>query len=107
LLNCLFFLFLFFSFLFFFLLFCCCCFLRHFSLCSPGCPGTHHVDQAGLELSDPPVSASQGSKKVRLMNCESRNRILYLVRQQKGKQEHESGGERGKLSTEMGRWARA
>jgi hypothetical protein len=28
------------------------------SLCSPGCPGTHSVEQAGLELRDPPVSAS-------------------------------------------------
>jgi hypothetical protein len=28
------------------------------SLCSPGCPGTHSVDQAGLELRNPPVSAS-------------------------------------------------
>ena len=28
------------------------------SLCSPGCPGTHFVDQAGLELRNPPASAS-------------------------------------------------
>jgi hypothetical protein len=28
------------------------------SLCSPGCPGTHSVDQAGLELRNPPTSAS-------------------------------------------------
>jgi hypothetical protein len=28
-------------------------------LCSPGCPGTHSVDQAGLELRNPPTSASQ------------------------------------------------
>jgi hypothetical protein len=27
------------------------------SLCSPGCPGTRSVDEAGLELGDPPVSA--------------------------------------------------
>jgi hypothetical protein len=26
---------------------------------SPGCPGTHFVDQAGLELRNPPASASQ------------------------------------------------
>jgi hypothetical protein len=25
------------------------------SLCSPGCPGTHFVDQAGLELRNPPA----------------------------------------------------
>jgi hypothetical protein len=29
------------------------------SLCSPGCPGTHSVNQAGLELRNPPASASQ------------------------------------------------
>jgi hypothetical protein len=29
------------------------------SLCSPGCPGTHSVDQAGLELRNLPASASQ------------------------------------------------
>jgi hypothetical protein len=28
------------------------------SLYSPGCPGTHSVDRAGLELRNPPVSAS-------------------------------------------------
>jgi hypothetical protein len=28
------------------------------SLYSPDCPGTHFVDQAGLELRNPPVSAS-------------------------------------------------
>jgi hypothetical protein len=29
------------------------------SLCSPGCPGTYSVDQAGLELRNLPASASQ------------------------------------------------
>ena len=29
------------------------------SLYSPDCPGTHSVDQAGLELRNPPASASQ------------------------------------------------
>jgi hypothetical protein len=28
-------------------------------VCSPGCPGTHSVDQAGLELRNSPASASQ------------------------------------------------
>jgi hypothetical protein len=28
-------------------------------LCNPGCSGTHFVDQAGLELRNPPASASQ------------------------------------------------
>jgi hypothetical protein len=30
------------------------------SLCSPGCPGTHSVDQAGLELRDLSASAFLG-----------------------------------------------
>jgi hypothetical protein len=29
------------------------------SLYSPGCPGIHFVDQAGLELRNPPASASR------------------------------------------------
>jgi hypothetical protein len=29
------------------------------SLCRPGCPGTHSIDKAGLELRDPPVSTSR------------------------------------------------
>ena len=29
------------------------------SLCSPGCPGTHFVDQANLELRNLPASASR------------------------------------------------
>jgi hypothetical protein len=28
-------------------------------MCSPGCPGTYFEDQAGLELRNPPASASQ------------------------------------------------
>jgi hypothetical protein len=35
------------------------CFSRdRVSLYSPGCPGTHSIDQAGLELRDSPPSAS-------------------------------------------------
>jgi hypothetical protein len=37
----------------------CCCFRDMVSLCSPDCPGTHSVDQAGLELRNSPASASQ------------------------------------------------
>jgi hypothetical protein len=40
--------------LFFFLVF-----RDRVSLYSPGCPGTHFVDQAGLELRNPPASASR------------------------------------------------
>jgi hypothetical protein len=29
------------------------------SLCRPGCPGTHFVDQAGFQLRNPPASASR------------------------------------------------
>jgi hypothetical protein len=44
--------------LFFFVLFCFV-FRDRVSLYSPGCPGTHFADQAGLELRNPPASASQ------------------------------------------------
>jgi hypothetical protein len=44
----------------FFLFFVFCLVFRDkVSLYSPGCPGTHAVDQAGLELRNPPASASQ------------------------------------------------
>jgi hypothetical protein len=43
--------------LFYFILFLV--FRDRVSLCSPGCPGTHSVDRAGLELRNPPASASQ------------------------------------------------
>ena len=33
--------------------------LDRVSLYSPGCPGTHPVDQASLKLRNPPASASQ------------------------------------------------
>ena len=55
----------FFFFLFCFVLFLFClfvCFLffqDRDSLYSPGCPGTHVVDQAGLELRNPPASPSR------------------------------------------------
>jgi hypothetical protein len=48
--------------LFCFVLFFFVCFLffgDRVSLCSSGCPGTHFVDQAGLELRNPPASASR------------------------------------------------
>jgi hypothetical protein len=44
----------------FFVLFCLVFVLRDgVFLCSPGCRGTHSVDQAGLELRNLPASASQ------------------------------------------------
>jgi hypothetical protein len=45
------------------------------SLCSPGCPGTHSVDQAGLELRNPPASASQ---VLGLKACASTPTLLFL-----------------------------
>jgi hypothetical protein len=40
-------------------LFACLFFRDRVSLYSPGCPGTHFVDQAGLKLRNQPASASQ------------------------------------------------
>jgi hypothetical protein len=45
--------------LFCFVLFFVLVFRDRVSLCSPGCPGTHFVDQAGLKLRNPLASASQ------------------------------------------------
>jgi hypothetical protein len=43
-----------------FLFVCLFCFFQdRISLCSPGYPGTHSVDQAGLELRNLPASASR------------------------------------------------
>jgi hypothetical protein len=44
------------------------------SLCSPGCPGTHSVDQAGLELRNPPASDSQ---VLGLMACATTARLPF------------------------------
>jgi hypothetical protein len=65
-LSFLFFSFLFFSFLFFSFLSFFFIFQDRVSLYNPGCPGTHSVDQIGLELRNPPASAfpSAGIKGV-------------------------------------------
>jgi hypothetical protein len=39
--------------------FCFVFFQDRVSLCSPGCPGTYCIDQAGLKLRNLPASASQ------------------------------------------------
>jgi hypothetical protein len=49
----------FFLFVLFFCFFVCLFFRDRVSLYSSGCPGTHFVDQTGLELRNPPVSASR------------------------------------------------
>jgi hypothetical protein len=41
------------------ILFVCLFFRDRVSVCSPGCPRTHFVDQAVLELRDPLASASR------------------------------------------------
>jgi hypothetical protein len=46
------------------------------SLCSPGCPGTHSVDQAGLELRNPPASAS---RVLGLKACATTARLYGLL----------------------------
>jgi hypothetical protein len=53
------------------------------SLYSPGCPGTHSVDQAGLELRNPPASTSQ---VLGLKACITiaRNRIILNQEMYKG-----------------------
>jgi hypothetical protein len=52
------------------------CFSRdRVSLYSLGCPGTHFVDQAGLELRNPPASASQ---VLGLEVCATTARPLFL-----------------------------
>jgi hypothetical protein len=48
-----------FLFCYFFCFFFFLVFQDRVSLCSPGCPGTHPVEQAGLELRNPPASASR------------------------------------------------
>jgi hypothetical protein len=46
------------------------------SLCSPGCPGTHSVDQVGLELRNLPASASQ---VLGLKECTTTARLQILL----------------------------
>jgi hypothetical protein len=53
---------------------CLLVFWNRVSLCSPGCPGTHSVDQAGLELRNLPASASQ---VLGLKACGTTARPLY------------------------------
>jgi hypothetical protein len=45
------------------------------SLDSPDCPGTHSVDQAGLELRNPPASASQA---LGLKVCATTTRLFFF-----------------------------
>jgi hypothetical protein len=52
-----------------------CLFQNKVSLYSPGCPGAHSVDQAGLELRNLPVSASQ---VLGLKACATTSQLILL-----------------------------
>jgi hypothetical protein len=47
-------------------------------VCNPGCPGAHSVDQAGLELRNPPASASQ---VLGLKACATTPAVVYSYEQ--------------------------
>jgi hypothetical protein len=61
---------------FFFFLFSFFGFRDRVSWCSPGCPGTHSVDQAALELRNPSASASQ---MLGLKVCVTSNQLKYML----------------------------
>jgi hypothetical protein len=79
------FLFCFVLFLFCFVLFCFV-FRGSVSLYSPGCPGTHSVDQDRLELRNLPASASQ---VLGLKACAATAWPHNLLNEQQGKEEEE------------------
>jgi hypothetical protein len=61
----------------FVVLFCFVLFFRdRDSLCSPGCPGTHFVDQAGPELRNLPSSVSQ---VMELKACATQHILAFLL----------------------------
>jgi hypothetical protein len=55
----------------------CFVFRDRVSLCSPGCTGTHSVDQAGLELRNLPASASQ---VLGLKECATTARLILFLK---------------------------
>jgi hypothetical protein len=66
-----------FVFVFVFFFVCLFCFFETgFPLCSPGCPGTHSVDQAGFEIRNLPASASQ---VLGLKACTTTARLITTV----------------------------
>jgi hypothetical protein len=67
-----------FSFLFFLFLFVLFCFFQdRVSLCSPGYPGTHSVDQVGLKLRNLPASTSQ-VLGLKACTTTARHRLSFL-----------------------------
>lgn len=51
------------------------------SLCSPACPGTHSVDEAGLELRGLPASVSRGPLLPANSNLKTPGQILLPFRE--------------------------
>jgi hypothetical protein len=69
-------------FVFFFVCLFACFFSRQgdrVSLCSPGCPGTHSVDQAGLKFRNSPASASRVLELKAFANNAQSLTCSYLV----------------------------
>jgi hypothetical protein len=60
------------------------------SLYSPGCPGTHFVDQAGLKLRNPPASASRVLGLKACTTTPGANRILKCMLNFGADREHTS-----------------
>jgi hypothetical protein len=57
----------------------CFVFQDRVSLCSPGCPGTHFVDQADLKLRNLPASASASASQVLgLKVCATTTQLDFL-----------------------------
>jgi hypothetical protein len=63
--------------LLFFMFFCFFVYRDKVSLGSPGCPGTHSVDQASPELRNPPASAS-ASQVLGLKACATTDQPVYI-----------------------------
>ena len=66
----------------FFVLFCVLFFQDRVSLCSPGCPGTHFVDQAGLEHRNPPVCLPSAGIKGVHHHCPASTSFLITLYKQ-------------------------
>jgi hypothetical protein len=80
------------TFLFFVCLFVCFLFFvfcfgfrDRVSLYSPGCSGTHFVDQAGLELRNLPASAS---RVLGLKACSTKSSLTFFTKSEVRVQEH-------------------
>jgi hypothetical protein len=54
---------------------CCCSFRDRVSLYNPSCPGTHFVDQVGIELRNPPASTS---RVLGLKACATTNQPFFF-----------------------------